>query len=695
MNELSLSKHYLDLPLTEFKRTDLQPLSKLLAYHSHLYYNDQSPVIADFEYDMLFKKLQELEKMFQINEQQTLKVGSEVVSSSFEKVPHSRPMISLDNTYNDGDLRDFDGRIQRILGGNQVLSYMMEYKFDGLWVELIYRSGKLIQAITRGNGVEGEDITQNILWVKNIPHSIPYIETLEVRGEVVMPKSSFEKLNQELSLKKEKLFSNPRNAASGSLRLKNSEITAQRNLKYFAYDLANMEDFSQENHRESYQAVILQLESFWFEISSFFPLCKGIESVIKHIEQFKKSQSLDFDIDGLVIKLNEIWLWNDLGYTAHHPRYAIAYKFPAEILTTQILSVEHQIGKTGSLTPVANLAPVNIWWVIVKRATLHNYEEIQNLWVKVLDFIFIKRAGEVIPKIIANIKESRTWVEYEIQIPTHCPSCGSEIKKDEERVRYYCPNTYGCPEQIKQRIIASVSKDALNIDGLGKEQVELFLEQWLIEDVGDIFTLPEKKILLLWLEGYKEKSVQNLIDSINKAKIQDSVSFLVSLNIPWIWKQSAKELAKVIQSPQDLLGFSLSRESLEILPEIGNITSQSIIEYFQEPYNQRVLEKLLGSIVFVVPKNTASGIFSGKSFCVTGSFEKYSRDDLVALIEQNSWTFVSSVSKKTDYLLAWEKAGSKLEKANSLGVKVLDLEAFFEMIVQGEPIQWQQQELSL
>lgn len=703
MNELELSKHYLNLELNEFLRFDVDKLSKLLQYHSDLYYNKQMPIISDYEYDMLFKKLQFLEEKFDFWEKQTLKVWSDVIiSSTFEKVAHSRPMISLDNTYNEEDLRDFDERVIKNINNTPIpdpfplqekgdinfpspkrwgikaeVEYMLEFKFDGLWIELIYENWKLIQAITRWNWIEWEDVTQNILTIENIPKNITYLDNLEVRWEVVMPISSFQALNKEALENWQKTFSNPRNAASGSLRLLDASITKKRNLKFFAYDLANMEEFRIKENKQSYFDTIKDLESLWFEISSYFKKCKNIESVINEIKNFwdVKSQ-IDFDIDWLVLKVNNINLWQEIGFTAHHPRYAIAYKFPAEILSTKVMSVDFQVWRTWTITPVANLEPIYIWGVTVKRATLHNFDEIKNLWLKIKDNIFIKRAWEVIPKVVWVISESRNGEEIDIITPEVCPSCWNILKKDEEKVRLYCDNFFACPEQIKQKIINSVSKQWLNIDWLGQEQVDLFLELWLIRDLSDIYNLYLKKEILLWIEWYKEKSVNNLLTSIENSKKQNIVNFIVALNIFWIGKQSAIELSKIITSNDDLINFNFWVEELSNLNDIWEQTAKNIYDFFNNETNKILVSKLLENINLEFYKKVEWWSLEWVKICITWSFENYSRDDLVAILESKWWKFVSSVSKATDYLLAWEKAWSKLKKATELWVKIMSLDEF-------------------
>lgn len=684
---LKRSKELLKKDVADFTAEEFQELSDILVYHNHLYYNKQEPIISDFEYDSLYNKLKKWELLLGVSFDFTATVGSDLVESTFNKVQHSRPMISLDNTYNEEDLNDFHDRVlKNIWYWVDNISYTIEFKFDGLWVELIYKNGKLVQAITRWNGIQGEDVTQNIMQIDNIPKTIPYTEYLEVRGEVVMPISSFECLNETAKKSGWKIFSNPRNAASGSLRMIDNRVTKQRKLEFFAYDLANFSDFVENEDKESYYDVIKDLEQFGFHISSYFIKNNWVQEVISNIDDFWDiRKTLDFEIDGLVIKVNDITLWSDIGSTEHHPRYAIAYKFPAEVITTQLLSVQHSIGRTGTITPVANLEPVNIGWVIVKRATLHNYEEIEKLGIKIGDHIFIKRAWEVIPKVISVIIDERIGDEIDIEIPKICPSCGHKVLKDENKVRYYCPNKSECPAQAVEKLTYSVGKQGLDIDGFWPKQVELFLQEGILTDLASIFHLQEHRDHILQLEGFQEKSVNKLLKSIQKVKNIDITKLLTTLQIPNVGKKTSKELSKLFKSQVDILHFWYEIEELEVLKDIWSEIAREVKYFFQDERNIELLEKLVNIFNIEYYNNSNEswdmwGVFFQKKVCITWSFEGYKREELAAMLEQKGGEFMSSVSKKTDYLLAGDKAGSKLVKANDLWVEVLSLEDFLEKV---------------
>ena len=682
-----IDQKYIKLSENQFKIEDLKELQTIILEHSDLYYNKQNPIISDKEYDILFKKLQNLEVKFKIKDKLSLKIWATLKESTFEKVKHSRPMISLDNTYNEDDLNNFDTRIFK-LSNNRKNIYTLEFKFDWLWIELIYTNWKLIRAITRGDWIEWEDVTQNILMIDNIPKTIKYKWDLEVRWEIVMPISIFNELNKKAKIEWTKIFSNPRNAASWSVRMKNNFITKQRKLKFFAYDLANFEEYRSKQSIIKYNKVIDSLHNIWFDISSYFLILDWIDEVINAIKSFWNiTQTIDFEIDGLVIKLNDIEKWVQIWSTDHHPRYAISYKFPAEIFTTKILSVDFQVWKTWTITPVANLEEVNIDWVIIKRATLHNFEEIKNLDVKIGDKVFIKRAGEVIPKIISVIKDwDRNNLET-IKIPQFCPSCKTIIQKDDNKVRYYCPNNIDCIAKHHEKLSYAVWKQGFNIAWLWPRQIDIFLSNWIINNLSSIFKLSEKIDEILLLEWFQEKSVQKLVENIKKSKTIKISTLLTSLWIMWVWKKSAKNISILFKTKNNLINFNNTLEDIENINDIWPELAKNIIEYFNNDKHKEILKELVEilNIEYYIDRDILdTNYFSGKKVCITGSFInegiKIPRNDLVLLLEEVGWEFMSSVTSKTDFLLAWGNVWSKLKKAKELWIKTIDLLYFFKKI---------------
>ncbi len=691
MDFLTVSKDFLNKKIDNFTLDDVRKLSKIISYHSDLYYNREQPIISDKEYDELFKKLEILEKKFNIKNAQTNKVWAELKESSFKKVNHSRPMISLDNTYNEEDLKDFDERVKKNLSDETIsnINYILELKFDWLGIELIYDNGEYKRAITRWNWIIWEDVTENIRQIKNIPKKISYKGKFEIRWEVIMPISVFNDLNKKARISGDKIFSNPRNASSWSVRTKNINLTKERKLEFFAYDLANFDEFCKIELVNKYSEVIWIFKKLWFTTSPYLKNCKNIEELIRFIDDFwDKKKDFDFEIDGLVIKVNNITLWDKIWWTQHHPRYAIAYKFPAEILTTKILSVDHQVWRTGTITPVANLVPINIGGVTIKRATLHNYEEVSELDIRIWDNVFIKRAWEVIPKIISVIKvEDRSNLE-KIYPPEKCPSCEAYIKKDIWKVRYYCPNYSNCEAQIIERLSYSVWKEGFNIDWLWEKQIQRFFELWFIKDISDIFEIEKYKEDILKLDWFQQKSVDKIIKEIKKAKIVEISVLLNALSIPWIWKKTSKILASLFVDKNNLLNFNYNIEDIEKLEDIWPEIAKNILDFFTNSENKKLLiklEKILDIKYFKEKEINKNSLFFWKKVCITWSFvwsnwEKISRDDLVKILEENWGKFVSSVSKNTDFLLAWEKAWSKLEKAKELEIKILDLTDFINSL---------------
>ncbi len=681
---LDLSKKYLVKDLNKFNLTDTKKLQDIIKYHSDLYYNKENPIISDFEYDLLFKKLTLLEEKFNLKNKQTSLIWAEISESTFDKVKHSRPMISLGNTYNEEDLNDFNDRIIKLSNSKWLIEYILEFKFDWLWVELIYKNWELIQAITRWNGVEWEDVTMNVMQIENIPKIIKYKKHLEVRWEVVMPISVFNDINEKAKREWTKIFSNPRNSASWSLRMKDISVTKERKLQFFAYDLANFDEYRLDKNLVEYYDVIKNIEILWFSVSSYFLKLSWINNVIDSIRNFWNiKKGIDFEIDWLVLKVNDITSWKKIWFTEHHPRYAISYKFPAEVFTTKILSVDHQVWRTWTITPVANLNPVNMWGAIIRRATLHNYEEVENLDARIGDTVFIKRAWEVIPKIISVVKD---WFRDNYQVitpPKFCPSCETETKKDENKVRYYCPNNIDCPAKHHEKLTFAVGKWWFNIDWFWVKQVETFLNEWIINNLVDIFKISEKKETILALEWFREKSVNNLIEWVEKVKKVNISTLLTALWIWWVGKKTSKTLSKLFESEYDLINFSVNEEKLEKLEDIWPEIAKNVIDYFNIDSHMRILKELVKILNISYYKNNLfikESLFTGKTMCITWSFEldwkKISRDELIKQLENVWGEFIWSVSKNLDYLLAWEKAWSKLEKANKLWVKIIDLTYF-------------------
>lgn len=688
MDYIKLSKKYIDISNNDLSAKDLETLRKLIKYHSNLYYNYDSPIISDSEYDDLFKKLEFLEKKLNTSFKQTSLVWAEIIESTFKKTLHSRPMISLANTYNSEELKDFDTRLKKILDlkKSDEIEYALEFKLDWLWIELIYENWNFVQAITRGNWIEWEDVTENVRQIDNIPKKIKYNHRFEVRGEIIMPLSIFEKINKDALKSKQKIFSNPRNAASWSIRVKDINITKKRGLKFFAYDMWNFEEFRNWIWATRYVEVIKSFKKMWFEIIEFLEIYRWIDKVIEKINNFWDIvKKLDYDVDWLVLKVNDISLWNEIGWTEHHPRYAVAYKFPAQVLTTKILSVDHNVWRTWTITPLAWVEPVKLSWAIIRKATLHNYEEVEKLDIRIWDNVFIKRAWEVIPKIISVVENQNREKLEKVLPPIYCPSCKTKVMKDEDKVRYYCPNSFDCPAQHIEKLIFAVSKSWFDIDWLWDKQIETFLNEWIIKNIVDIFYLKDKKDDILLLDWYKDKSVNNLIEAIEKAKKQDINTFLTALWIPWVGKKTAKIISVLFEWKNDLLKFNHTQEELEELNEIWPELAANIVSYFNDDSHKKIIEELLNviDIRFYKKKEIVwNSIFRWKKMCVTWSFEKewkkVSRDDLILMLENVWWEFVSSVSKKTDYLLAWENSWSKIQKANSLKVEIIDLKYFLE-----------------
>jgi len=653
-------------------------LQKKLEQHNYNYYVLSDPKITDFEYDILMNELQTLEKMFpefaKLNSP-TQRVGSDI-SNEFKQVEHKYLMLSLGNTYNIDELNNFDTRIKKTI--EQEFEYVTELKLDGTSISLIYKNGFLVQGITRGDGVKGDDVTANVKTIKSIPLKLQgndFPKEFEMRGEIVLPHKVFDKLNEERVANGDTAFANPRNAASGSLKLINSAEVAKRNLDCYVYYMlgANLPSKSHYTNLE-------KAREWGFQVPEQVQKAKNIQEIAKYIEYWDKERfNLAFDIDGIVIKVDDLDLQEELGLTAKSPRWAISYKFKAEQVETKVLSIDYQVGRTGAITPVANLEPVHIAGTVVKRASLHNADQIELLDIRVGDYVFIEKGGEIIPKVVAVNKNKRPDNLPITKYITHCPECKTELVRQEGEAKHFCPNEYACPPQIIGRIEHFFSRKAMNIAG-AEATVKLLVEANLINNIADLYSLNRDN--LLKLERFAEKSADNLLESIEKSKNITYARIIYALGIRYVGETVAKIIAKHFKSIENLM--QASEEQLAQIDEIGDVIAKSIVEYFKNTKNIEIIDKLrkYGVKLFTEETNEAhSNKLKGLSIVISGTFEKHSRDELKKMIEDNAGKNQSSVSKKTDYLLAGNKIGpSKLEKAEKFEVKIISENDFLEMI---------------
>ncbi|MGC8976512.1 MAG: NAD-dependent DNA ligase LigA [Candidatus Ratteibacteria bacterium] len=651
----------------------IEELVKLLNYYNYMYYVENNPVISDYEYDQLYKELVELEEKYpeyKLPDSPTQKVGGQVIEG-FKTVEHKIPMLSMDNTYSEEELLEFDAKIKRMADVKNV-DYVVELKFDGVAVSLHYENGEFIFGVTRGDGFKGDDITENLKTVKTLPLRINYKEPIEVRGEVYMRKDDFEKLNEQRKKNGEELFANPRNATAGSLKLLDPKIVAERNLQIFIY-----QGFL-KNGPETHWEVLNFLKEIGFPISPYRKLCKDIKEVIEYCNDWEKKRfSLPYNIDGMVVKVNSLDLQKTLGTTTKSPRWAVAYKFPAEQVSTILKDVIVQVGRTGTLTPVAILEPVRVSGTTVSRATLHNFDEIKRLDVKIGDRVFVEKSGEIIPKVVKVIKEARKGNEKEIPIPEICPVCGSKVVRDEEEVAIRCPNIR-CPAQVKERIIHFASKAAMDIEGLGEKWVNIFVDKGLLSDYGDIYYLKYED--LIKLERMGDKSVKNLLNAIEESKTRPLSNLIYALGIRHIGIHASEILAEEFNSIEELKNATFDK--LSSIPEIGPTMAKSIIDFFSNEENLKVIEKLkkAGVKMEKEKKEEKKEILSGLTFVITGTLKNYSRDEIQNYIKKLGGRVTNSVSKNTDYLICGSQPGSKLQKAQQLGIKIISEEEFEELI---------------
>ena len=649
-------------------------------YHSDKYYNQDTPEISDFEYDMLMKELIKLEAEnpeFKRVDSPSNRVGG-VALDKFDQVTHKNPMLSLSNAYSAEDLRDFDRRVREMTDGD--VEYVVEFKIDGLSVGITYENGEFKSAATRGNGIIGEDISKNAMTIKSIPLKIDDKREIIVRGEVYISKENFEKVNEYQEEHDLQIFANPRNLAAGSLRQLDSKLTAKRPLDIFVFNLENINELDGiDTHSDSLE----YLKKLGFSVSENYKICKSIDEVIEFIEYWTENRgSLKFDIDGMVVKVNNIEQRNEMGFTAKSPRWAIAYKFPAERKKSKILDIEVEVGRTGTITPTAILEPVRLAGTSVSRATLHNEDFIREKDIKLFDHVIVQKAGDIIPQIVEVVKEDRTGDEKDFVMPSVCPECGEPTVRLKGEAAVKCINI-SCPAQIRRGMIHFVSREAMDIDGMGESIITLFLKEGLIKDVSDIYYLKKEQIVPL--ERMGEKSADNLIKAIEKSKSNDLWRLINGLGIRFVGVKGAKILASNFSSLDEIMNADVER--LQQLEEFGSIMSESVVKFFREEQNLAVIQKLKDAGV-----NTEAGedksegipqLFEGMKIVLTGTLPTLKRNQAKEIIELRGGKATSSVSKSTTFVLAGEEAGSKLTKANDLGIKVIDEDMFLKLSEMG------------
>lgn len=643
----------------------IEQLSKEIEQHNYNYYVLDTPTISDYDFDMLLEELIRLEKQhpeFLLPNSPSQRVGGQI-TKEFKSVKHKYAMLSLANSYSKDDLRDFDERVKKGLGitsndlfGTSV-EYVCELKFDGLSISLTYEQGKLIQAVTRGDGVQGDDVTTNVKTIRSIPLTLKgdYIDFFEIRGEIFLPLNVFNEINKEREEIGDAPLANPRNAASGTMKMQDSSVVAKRKLDCYLYYIMG-DNLPASTHYENLEKA----KTWGFKISPYTKLCSSIDEVFNFIDEWdKKRNNLPFDIDGIVIKLNSYTQQQQLGFTAKSPRWAIAYKYKAEQVSTVLEAITYQVGRTGSITPVANLKPVLLAGTTVKRASLHNADIIEKLDVRIGDHVFVEKGGEIIPKIVGVDLSKRKPDAEPVKYITHCPECGSLLERREEEANHYCVNENGCAPQIKGKIEHFVSRKAMNIDSLGGETIEQLYNEKLIHNIADIYEL--KKEQLLPLERMAEKSVNNLLQGIEASKQVPFERVLYGIGIRHVGETTAKKIARKVKNIDALI--NATEEELTQIDEVGSVIAKSIAAYFSNPENKEIVERLKKhDLQFALSEEqlqSTTNKLGGKTFVISGVFQKHSRDDLKDLIEKNGGKNTGSISGKTNYLLAGDNMGQK------------------------------------
>ncbi len=664
---------------------EIKRLREEIERYNYYYYSMNESLISDVEYDKLLKNLEKLEKenpQFANELSPSVNVGSSLKDTKFEKVTHKSPMLSLSNSYNIGDIEDFMKRAEKIIlqerSGKTKIDYVLEVKLDGLSISVTYEKGKLVKAVTRGDGIIGEDVTENVMQIKSVPKFLKENIDIEVRGEIVLPISKFHELNKKRMEEGEEIFANPRNAASGTLRQIDAEIVKERGLDCYFYFIVDSEKYNLLTHKDALDYI----ERLGLKTTGIGEVVESAEELEKRIEFWgTEREKLDYETDGMVIKVNSLELWNILGSTTKSPRWAIAYKFPAKQVSTKLLDITWQVGRTGKVTPVAELEEVEVSGSRVKRASLHNFDEIERKDIRIGDRVIIEKAAEIIPQVVKSIKEVRTGEEKIVVPPVNCPICNSVLEKEEGLVDLKCVNKH-CMGKVQGKIEYFVSRDGMNIIGLGEKIIERFLELGFIKDITDIYNLKNFRQNIAGLEKMGEKSVENLLNSIEESKKRDYSKTLYALGIPYVGKFLGNLLAEKSKNIETLM--NMTEEELLMIDGVGEKVAKSVYSFMREPVNIEIIEKLKNAGVnFTLLKENKveKDVFQGKNFLVTGKLEKFTRKEIQEEIEKFGGKNLSAVSKNLDYLIVGKDAGSKLKKAQDIGtIKILSEEEFFELI---------------
>ena len=662
-------------------------LKEEINFHNKLYYDESKNIISDYEYDLKIKELIDLENSnpeFRSLDSPSVKVGGKI-TKSFETFNHTQPMLSLSNTYSDQDLTDFDKRVKKILKVEEI-DYLCELKYDGVALSISYENGLFKRALTRGDGSKGDDISNNAMTIKTLPLKLSKEVSLEVRGEGFISKSNFIKLNKDKKDKKEEVFSNPRNTASGSLKMQDSSVVSKRKINCFMYSLVSVDEniLTQEDS-------LKYLRDLGFNVPDTFKRCSNIKEVKDYINHWEeKRDTLDVETDGIVIKVNNLDYQKILGNTAKSPRWAIAYKYKTESKKTKVLDIQFQVGRTGAITPVALLEPVELGGSIVKRASLHNSNEIDRLDIRINDRVFIEKGGEIIPKITRVDFNERDLNSQEFKFIKRCPSCNTELKSVEDQAIHYCPNYKKCPPQVSGRIEHFISKNAMDIEHVGPETIKGLINQKLLNDISDLYKLTYDEIIGIELKidgenkvrSLKHKSCQNIISSIHKSKNNDFSNVLFGLGIRYVGKTTAEKLAKYFKNIENIKGASF--EELIHVEEIGDKIAESLVKYFSDQENLMILDNLekSGLKLDYKEKNLVkSDKLSGKKFVISGTFKNFSRDEIKIEIEKNGGKVSKSLSSKTSFLLAGDNMGPKKKiKAEELQIMIINENQFIKLI---------------